>query len=91
MGRFWLIVGGLVIFWVALVLSIDDALSCEHMFCATDSRKITNERGQQRGDIYDPGHGRRLQIRDNRRRIIGYIERNGTITDTRRRKIGRVK
>ena len=91
MSRFWLIMGGLLIFWIGVILFAQHALSCTNMFCGPKARKITNERGQQRGDIYNPGHGRRLQIRDNRRRIIGYIERNGTVTDTRRRKIGRVK
>ena len=91
MGRFWLAIVGLVMFWVALVLFAADVHSCVLSFCGPKTHKITNERGQQRGDIYPPGHGRRLQIRDNRRRIIGDIERNGTITDTRRRKVGRVK
>ena len=49
---------------------------------------ITNTSRQRLGDVYNPGHGRRLQIRDNSRRIIGYIERNGTVTNTHRQKIG---
>ena len=52
--------------------------------------KIYDDRNRQVGDIYDPGHGRRLQIRDNRRNIIGYVERNGTVTDARRRKVGKL-
>lgn len=91
MGKFYLAFVGLLIFWAAMAMFQFDAFSCTNMFCGPKARKITNERGQQKGDIYNPGHGRRLQIRDNRRRIIGYIERNGTVTDTRRRKIGRVK
>jgi hypothetical protein len=39
----------------------------------------------------DPGHGRRLQIRDKHRRIIGYIERDGDITDKSRRKVGGIE
>ncbi len=45
---------------------------------------ITNQHRQKVGDLYDPGHGRRVQIRDTSRRIIGYIERDGTMTNTRR-------
>ena len=39
---------------------------------------ITNEQRQRLGDVYNPGHRRRLQLRDNDRRILRYIERNGT-------------
>jgi hypothetical protein len=53
--------------------------------------KITNDRRQKLGDIYNPGHKRRLQIRDNRRRIIGYIEESGSLTDARRRKVGAIE
>lgn len=42
------------------------------------------------GDIYDPGHNRRLQIRDKDRNIIGYIEADGTLTDNRRRELGHI-
>ena len=50
------------------------------------------------GDIYDPGHWRRLKIhlavakvdRINHRQIIGYIERDGTVTNTSRQKVGTV-
>ena len=49
---------------------------------------ITNTHRQKVGDLYDPGHGRRLQIRDTSRRIIGYIERDGTVTNTHRQKVG---
>ena len=48
---------------------------------------ITNTSRQRLGDVYNPGHGRRLQIRDNSRRIIGYIERNGTVTNTHRQRV----
>ncbi len=50
--------------------------------------KITNDRRQVIGDVYDPGQGRRLRIRDRHRRIIGYIEKDGDIADKRRRKVG---
>ncbi len=49
---------------------------------------ITNTSRQRLGDVYNPGHGRRLQLRDNDRRIIGYIERDGTVTNTHRQKVG---
>ena len=58
---------------------------------AGERYKITNDRRQVIGDVYDPGHGRRLQIRDSRRRIIGYIERDGDVTDSRRRKVGKIR
>ena len=51
---------------------------------------ITNPSRQRLGDVYNPGHGRRLQLRDNDRRIIGYIERDGTVTNTRRQRIGTI-
>ncbi len=38
------------------------------------------------GDIYNPGTGR-LQIRNNQHRIIGYIERDGTVTNTSRQPV----
>ena len=49
---------------------------------------IVNTHRQKVGYIYDPGHGRRVQIRDTSRRIIGYIERDGTVTNTHRQKVG---
>ncbi len=49
---------------------------------------ITNTHPQRLGDVYNPGSGRRLQIRDNSRRIIGYIERDGTVTNTSRQPVG---
>jgi len=49
---------------------------------------ITNTSRQRLGDVYNPGHGRRLQLRDNDRRILGYIERDGTMTNTSRQRIG---
>ena len=48
---------------------------------------ITNKHCQRVGDIYNPGHGRSLQIRNNDRQIIGYIERDGTVTNTHRQPV----
>ena len=52
---------------------------------------IVNTHRQKVGDIYDPGHGRRLQIRNNHRQIIGYIERDGTVTNTHRQKVAGIE
>ena len=52
---------------------------------------ITNTSRQRLGDVYNPGHGRRVQIRDTSRHIIGYIERDGTVTNTHRQKVGTVE
>jgi hypothetical protein len=49
---------------------------------------ITNTYRQIVGDLYQPGSGRRTQIRDTSRRIIGYIEPSGQVTNTHRQKIG---
>ena len=52
---------------------------------------ITNTSRQRLGDIYNPGQGQRLQIRDTSRRIIGYVERDGTVTNTHRQKVGTIE
>ena len=56
---------------------------CNFKFCqnragnGAPTRVYTRDTwGRTTGDIYDPGHGRRLQVRDGKRRIIGYIDRN---------------
>ena len=56
--------------------------------CLT-SWAITNKHRQRVGDIYNPGTGR-LQIRNNSRQIIGYIERDGTVTNTSRQRVGTI-
>ncbi len=53
-----------------------------------ERRAITNTSRQRLGDIYNPGQGRRLQIRDTSRRIIGYVEPDGTVTNTSRQRVG---
>ena len=59
--------------------------------CAEDTgpsrHYITNNSRQIVGDLYDPGTGGRIQIRNTRRQILGYIERDGDITNTRRQKV----
>ncbi len=52
---------------------------------------ITNTHRQIVGDLYSPGHGRRVQIRDKHRRILGYVEMDGTITNPSRQKVGSVE
>jgi hypothetical protein len=51
---------------------------------------ITDTRRTRIGDLYAPSPGRRVQIRDNRRNILGYIEPSGRVTDTRRQEIGNI-
>ena len=53
-----------------------------------ERRAITNTSRQRLGDLYDPGYGRRVQIRDTARRILSYIEKDGTITNTHRQRAG---
>ncbi len=52
---------------------------------------IMNTSRQRLGDVYNPGHGRRLQLRDTSRHIIGYIERDGTVTNTSRQRVGTIE
>ncbi len=92
MGRF-----ALMILAVILAASPADA-RCIMSYCkdrapaSTPSRSyITNTSRQKVGDVYNPGRGRRIQIGDTSRRIIGYIERDGDITDKRRRKVGEIE
>ena len=64
---------------------------CKDKATSTPTRSyITNTHRQKVGDFYNPGHGRRLQIRDTSRRIIGYIEADGTITNTSRQRVGTI-
>ena len=82
----------------AVVLSSREAsAACLMSYCQdkatstpapSTSWPITNTSRQRLGDVYNPGHGRRVQIRDTSRRIIGYIERDGTVTNTHRQKVG---
>ena len=61
---------------------------CSFNICAGERAKLLDSQKLRVGDIYNPGHGRRLQIRNKHRQILGYIEPSGKITDTRRRKVG---
>jgi hypothetical protein len=72
-----------VLICAVVLLVASDAIAAERS-------KIYDSRNRQVGDVYDPGHGRRLQIRDNDRRIIGYIEADGDITLPNRKKVGEI-
>jgi hypothetical protein len=66
--------------------------ACVMSYCKDQEPKrtyITNPHRQRIGDLYSPGTGR-IQIRNNHRQIIGYIESDGSVTNTHRQKIGKV-
>jgi hypothetical protein len=90
---FWeiilLIALGLFLVWAARMTPAYGA--CEMSYCkdkAPTRSYITNTHRQKVGDLYKPGSGQRTQIRDRSRRIIGYVEMDGTITNTHRQKKG---
>lgn len=67
---------------------------CNPMVDMTKPRAILDSDGLGvRAEIYNPNvPGKPLQIRDPRTlRVLGFIERDGTLTDTRRRKVGEIK
>ena len=77
----------LILAAIAVVLANSPASACIMSYCkdkAPSWTRITNTHRQIVGDLYDPGHNRRIQIRDTDRRIIGYIERDGRITNPSR-------
>ena len=63
---------------------------CSFGICAGERAKLLDSRKLRVGDIYNPGHGRRLQIRDKNLRVLGYIEKSGKITDKQRRSVGSI-
>ncbi len=78
----------------AVVLASPATAGCVLNHCKKDAPTrsyITNTHRQIVGDLYGPGHGQRIQIRDKHRRIIGYIERDGTITTTRRQPVANIE
>ncbi len=77
-----------------LLLATPASAKCIMSYCkdgSTTRSYITNTSRQIVGDLYDPGHDRRVQIRDNDRRIIGYIERDGSIINTSRQQVGSIE
>jgi hypothetical protein len=78
----------LAAFTVAILATSPASAACLMSYCETPATyEIKNLRRQTVGDFYDPGHGRPIQIRNNRRQILGYIEKDGTITNTRRQEV----
>ncbi len=81
---------------LALVLLASPATAggCLMSYCKGETstpstREIRSnwESGRQRlGDFYYPGHNRRIQIRNNSRQIIGFIEPDGDVTNIHRQK-----
>ncbi len=83
-----------LVFLVAVAMEAE-AGECSFKFCQGSGQKatrqkITNEHRQVIGDLYRPRPGARVQIRNNSRQILGYIERDGTITNRSRQKVGEI-
>ena len=83
---------------VAILASSATAGGCVMSYCRNEAatstpstRTITKTHRQKVGDIYDPGHGRRLQVRDKHRRILFYIEADGTVTNTSRQPVANIE
>ena len=84
---------------LASTIATSPVAACQFKFQC--SRTVERSRPQaildrgrlrQRAEIYDPGHGKPLQVRDHRTlRVLGYIEKDGTITDWHRRKVGSIE
>ena len=84
----------LTLILLAMLLATPASARCLMSYCkdkAPSRSYITNNHRQKVGDLYSPGNGQRVQIRDTSRRIVGYIELDGTITDTHRRKVGSIE
>ena len=72
------------------------AAKCLMSYCQDDApettrRNITDPDRRIVGDLYSPKGSRRIQIRDTSRRIIGYVERDGKITNPSRQKVGSIE
>ena len=77
-----------------LLLATPASAKCIMSYCKKEAPTrsyITNTHRQIVGDLYDPGHNRRVQIRNNARQIIGYVERDGTIMNRHRQKVGTIE
>ena len=88
-----LVVLGTLAFGLAEIATAN-AAECKWKFCAgradtsgPSTRIITNTARQRLGDLYHPGGDRRVQIRDNNLRILGYIESDGTVTNPVRQRV----
>ncbi len=72
------------------------AAKCLMSYCQDDApettrRNITDPDRRIVGDLYSPRGSRRILIRDNHRRIIGYVERDGKITNPSRQPVGSIE
>ena len=75
--------------------------ACLMSYCKGQATASTPAPGERRaitytsrrivGDLYNPGHNRRIQIRNNDRKILFYVERDGTVTNTHRQKVGTIE
>ena len=80
---------------LALLLATSPAsAACLMSYCqekAPTRSHITTPSQVIVSDLYSPGHDRRIQIRDTSQRIVGYVTRDGKITNTHRQKIGTIE
>ena len=94
-------IGLAILLLIAVLAPSPASAACIMSYCRGDtaatstpapstSWAITNTSRQRLGDVYNPGGGRRLQLRDNDRRIVGYVERDGTVTNAHRQKVGTI-
>ena len=84
----------LTLILLAMLLATPASARCLMSYCkdkAPSRSYITNNHRQKVGDLYSPGNGQRVQIRDTSRRIIGYIELDGTIPNPSRQKKGSIE
>jgi hypothetical protein len=84
----------LTLILLAMLLATPASARCLMSYCkdkAPSRSYITNNHRQKVGDLYSPGNGQRVQIRDTSRRIIGYIELDGSITNTRRQPVANIE
>ena len=85
----------LILATLALIVASSEASArCVMSYCKAEAPTrsyITNTHRQIVGDLYSPGNGRRVQIWDPSRRIVGYVERDGSITNPSRQKVGSVE
>jgi len=79
---------------LAVLLATPASAACVLSYCkdgATTRSYITNTHRQIIGDLYSPRGGQRIQIRNNRRQILGYIENDGRITNRRRQPVANIE
>ena len=90
-----MIIRNLTLAALAVIVATPPAsATCLMSYCkdkAPTRAYIVNTHRQKVGDLYKPGSGQRIQIRDTSRRIIGYIEMDGTITNTNRQPVANIE